>query len=350
MAMRDPILPVARAAEIEQPPALQPWLIHSLWGKAAVGLISGHPKLGKTWMGLDLAVSVASGTPCLGCFEVEQPGKVLVFLAEDSLMAVRSRIEALCAHRKIDIRGLDLYVITVAQLQLQMDSHAEALRQTVAELRPCLLLLDPLVRLHSLDENRSYEMSRLLDYFRAIQREFDVAVILVHHAGKKSRSHPGQAMRGTGDFWAWSDSSVYLTRKNDHIELVTEHRFAAATEPIALRLCSRQDGSATHLEVIDDVKAAPTQPTLPERIVQALCAQPNPVRRKTLREKLRINNQRLGEALTLLQQQGLIRRNSRGWILLQNRHNTPTPEARFSTNTPPTAASEDPARNLSLPF
>jgi len=325
-------LPVTRAAELDQTPAEQHWLIRSLWGQAAVGLISGHPKLGKSWMGLELAVSVASGTPCLGRFEVEQPGKALIYLAEDSLPAVRSRIEALCAHRDLDIRGLDLYVITANQLQLQIESHAQALLKTVERTRPRLLLLDPLIRLHRFDENRSYEMSGLLDFFRGIQRAFDVAVILVHHAGKKHRPHPGQALRGTGDLWAWSDSSLYLTRKDDHIVLVTEHRAAPAIEPVALRLSSRPDGSATHLELIDDASDSVSEPTLAERVVQALRGQQAPIRRDALRERLRVNNKRLGDTLSELEQQGRIRRENRGWICDVNEQVTPSADAAASSN------------------
>jgi hypothetical protein len=44
------------------------WLVHSLWPAGAVGMLGGSPKSCKTWLGLDLALSVASGTDCLGSF------------------------------------------------------------------------------------------------------------------------------------------------------------------------------------------------------------------------------------------------------------------------------------------
>ena len=46
------------------------------------------PKACKSWLGLEMAVSVASATPCLGTFPVREPGGVLIYLAEDSLEAV----------------------------------------------------------------------------------------------------------------------------------------------------------------------------------------------------------------------------------------------------------------------
>ena len=44
-----------------------------------------RPKCSKTWLGLDIALSVATGTACLGKYAVPQPGPVLVYLAEDAL-------------------------------------------------------------------------------------------------------------------------------------------------------------------------------------------------------------------------------------------------------------------------
>src|SRR5690606_28356362 len=87
-----PLLPTARVADLDEVGGPTPWLVRSLWSEQAVGFIAGTPKSCKSWLGLDLAISVASATPCLERFEVEQPGPTLVFLAEDSLHQVRRRI------------------------------------------------------------------------------------------------------------------------------------------------------------------------------------------------------------------------------------------------------------------
>jgi AAA domain len=46
------------------------------------GMLAMEFKGGKTWLMTDLAVSVASGTPWLGVFDVETPGPVLLFAGE----------------------------------------------------------------------------------------------------------------------------------------------------------------------------------------------------------------------------------------------------------------------------
>src|SRR5689334_6187516 len=45
-----------------------PWLIDQLWTAQAVGIIGGTPKSYKTWMALEMAVAVASGSACLSSF------------------------------------------------------------------------------------------------------------------------------------------------------------------------------------------------------------------------------------------------------------------------------------------
>jgi RecA-family ATPase len=148
-----PELPVARAADLEVASAEHQWLVRQIWTQQAVGIVGGVPKSCKSWLGLDLAVSVASSTPCLGRFAVDDPGTALVYLAEDALPLVRGRIADLCLHRGLALAALDLLVITAPSLRLDLPADQARLRATLARHKPRLLVLDPLVRLHRLDEN-----------------------------------------------------------------------------------------------------------------------------------------------------------------------------------------------------
>ena len=79
-------------------------------------------------------------------------------------------------------------------LRLDLESARQLLSNTVQSLRPTLLILDPLIRLHRLDENDASQVAGLLSFLRHLQREFQLAVLLVHHACKGSNSsRPGQA-------------------------------------------------------------------------------------------------------------------------------------------------------------
>jgi hypothetical protein len=316
MAMNLDTLPVQRVAELDCQPPEQTWLIQDLWGRDAVGIIGGPPKSCKSFLGLDMALSVASATPCLGHFPVQALGPSLVFLAEDSLPAVRARIEGLCAHRQLAIRDLDLYVITAPSLRLDQGPDQQRLQTLLSQLKPRLLLLDPLVRLHRLDENSAADISRLLGFLRDLQRTFDTAIVLVHHASKKQRAQPGQALRGSSDLHAFGDSNAYLARKNERLILTCEHRAARAPDPITLELVTTPQGQQAHLEV----RAEPSHDTaasLSQRALSVLQHAISPLSRKAIRDNLRVNNQRLGEALETLKQQGRAVLTDRGWVAVR---------------------------------
>ena len=63
-------LPVSHVADLAAADPTRRWLVDGLWSQAAVGIIGGPPKAAKSWMALDMAVSVASNTPCLDTFDV----------------------------------------------------------------------------------------------------------------------------------------------------------------------------------------------------------------------------------------------------------------------------------------
>ena len=234
-------LPTVPVHAIDPQPDAPQWLVRDLWTAAAVGVVAGSPKVGKSWFGLDLAVSVASGTPALGRFPVHATGPVLVYLAEDALPRVRDRVAHLCRHRGLDLARLDLHVVTADRLRLDTDRDQLALDQTVARIRPALLLLDPLVRLHSLDENSASDISSLLGFLRSLNRRYQLALVLVHHLAKRSRRNLGQSLRGSSDLHAWTDSACYLVRRaDDRLQLTVEHRSAPAPDP-GPRLRSNDD-------------------------------------------------------------------------------------------------------------
>lgn len=311
--MTVPPLPTTHIAAIVPRPTDDPWLVRSLWPASAVGLIGGPPKCAKTWLALDLALSVASNTPCLGTLTVETPGPVLLYLAEDSLQSARARVEGICEHRRIDLRRANLHLITVPSLRLDQDHDKQRLSATVEKVRPRLLLLDPFVRLHRSDENDSGAISAILADLRTLQRRFDVAVVLVHHARKNGRGPQGYALRGSGDFYAWGDAYAYLSRRDSAFRLALEHRSHPAADPFALKLVSRADGSATHLEIAGEhTSSAP--PSLEALAQSELAAAGAALTREQLRARLKVKNQRLGDALETLQRAGRITKTPQGWL------------------------------------
>jgi hypothetical protein len=322
-AEEESAFPAIRAAEIPLEASPRRWLIEGLWGAASVGIVGGTPKSLKTWASLEMAVSVATGTACLDRYPVLERGRVLLYLAEDSLPMVRERIGALANHRALTIDDLDVYVITTPAMRLDMVKDQVRLMKTAQVLKPRMLVLDPLIRLHRLNENAANEVSALLSYLRDLQRELDLALVLVHHTRKQLSpgDQGGQGLRGSGDFHAWADSSLYLRRSRGELILSAEHRAAPSPEPIAIRLVV-DDPAHPYLVAAEPSPGAREEATLSleTRLLETLSAESG-ITRAHLRDLLRVKNERLGLALGQLEVQGKIARHPDGWRL--NGHTDP---------------------------
>jgi hypothetical protein len=314
--------PTRRAAALETVPPERRWLIEGLWSAEAVGIVGGEPKCCKSFLALDTAVSVASGAPCLRRFKVAQQGTVLLFAAEDALHVVRSRLEGICASAGVALDDLPIEVITVPTVRLDLPDHQRRLGETVQAVQPRLLVLDPFVRLHRVDENAAAEVAPLLAYLREIQRQHGTAVVLVHHARKGAgRLRAGQALRGSSELHAWGDSNLYLRRKGDALVLSIEHR--AAPSPKDLHLALRDEGPATALHVVDapaaDERSEAAPPAPEARVLEALAAAEQAMSAHQLREASTLRSETFWRALGALVDAGRVRKVKRGYVLVEPR-------------------------------
>ena len=308
-------LPVQRASQLASTGPQTQWLVEGLWADQAVGILGGEPKCCKSFLALDVAVSVASGAPCLRHFPVRRTGPVLLFPAEDSLAVVRQRLAGIAAAAQVAFESLPVQVITAPALRLDTPADRQRLWHTVQNHQPILLILDPLIRLHRVDENDATQIATLLSYLRELQRQFHLAVLLVHHARKDSHAtRPGQALRGSSELHGWGDSNLYLRRKGSQLTLSTEHRAAPSQDQIPLQLAA--SGSDLALAVVEPRGVEVDAPATPlERVRQALAQSQEPVPVHALRKRCGIRTATLCAALNELSQRGEVHRDPRGYQL-----------------------------------
>ena len=309
------LLPVQRASQLAATGPQTQWLVEGLWSEQAVGILGGEPKCCKSFLALDVAVSVASGAACLRQFPVRRSGPVLLFPAEDSLAVVRQRLEGIAAAAQVPFAALPVEVITAPTLRLDLPADRLRLADTVQQLRPILLVLDPLIRLHRVDENDATQIAALLSYLRELQRQFQLAVMVVHHARKDSHaSRPGQALRGSSELHGWGDSNLYMRRKGAQLTLSTEHRAAPSQDHIPLQLT--QAGPALALAVLERPLAEPDAPPTPvARVRQTLAQLQTPAPLHHLRKLCGLRTAAVSAALTELSTQGEVVHDARGYQL-----------------------------------
>ena len=307
-------LPVQRASLLATTGPQTPWLIEGLWADQAVGILGGEPKCCKSFLALDIAVSVASGRPCLRQYPVPRPGHVLLFPAEDSLPVVRQRLEGIAAVAQVPFEALPVEVITAPSLRLDTPADRQRLANTVQHLQPRLLILDPLIRLHRVDENDATQIAALLSFLRQLQRQFQLAVLLVHHARKDSNSsRPGQALRGSSELHGWGDSNLYLRRRGSQLTLSTEHRAAPSQDHIPLHLA--QPGPTLAVVAATNALAEPPLESVAQRVRRLLTDLKAPISVQRLRQLCGLRTSTVCAALAQLSEQGVVGHDHRGYQL-----------------------------------
>ena len=310
-------LTTCRVAQIETTNQLS-WLIENLWLDNAVGLIGGEPKSYKSFAAMSLAVAVASGKPCFGHYNVKRQGPVILYSAEDSLAMVKDRIEGISAAMAADFDTLDLHVITTPKLRIDSDVDRRKMETLLQSLKPVLLVLDPFVRLHRVDENSSGEVAGVLSWLRDLQRQYCINIVMVHHARKRAgNERPGQSLRGSSELHAWGDSNLYLRRMTDedyYVDLTIEHRAAPSQGDIQLRLQTSDEKPYLVYEGGESSSRIPPSPE--ERIIDALQNHEGKISGESLRSACGMKSSTFWQALNQLVSQKVVTKTENNSYLL----------------------------------
>lgn len=210
---------------------------------------------GKTFLALDWACSIATGTAWQGKATLQ--GRVAYLLAERPTGLGR-RLRGWMEHAglgeteakaKLEAEGVDWLVFGQKRFPLDSDrdraelvqllknEFAQPDEQLPSHKQLSLLVLDPLVFFMDGSENETREMQRFVDGALELVREVGCSILLVHHEGKGNIQNILGA-RGSSALEAGMDSVVYLSPKgtNDISEMVvTKQREAPAIKPLFRR-------------------------------------------------------------------------------------------------------------------
>ena len=141
----------------------------------------------------------------------------------------------------------------------------------------------------------------------------------MHHARKGAGgARAGQALRGSSEFHAWTDSALYLRRFNDELSLTIEHRAEPSNGPIPIQLVAA--GAALALTTEPPPASPPPAdpdpaPTPAQRIEAALAELGAAVSISDLRRACRMRTQSLCDTLAELVRTGRVVKSGAGYRL-----------------------------------
>lgn len=162
----------------------------------------GQPGSGKTFIALELAMSVAMGRPFAGRQTRQGP---VVYVAAEGLSGLPNRLNAWCRHAGIERQGIDSFYCISDPISLPGTGHGFPINELIAVLEdkaPALIQFDTLsMCMAGADENQTQDMQRVVSAVKGIQRALPgTSVMLIHHTGKGGGKERGNsALRGAAD-------------------------------------------------------------------------------------------------------------------------------------------------------
>lgn len=177
--------------------------------ESRLSMIYGPGGLGKSYLALQIAVALTEEDQLLETFNPVDlinvindlprkiQSKVLYISMEDPESLIKWRIHRIKENRKY---GENLHIWSPEGMPVDF---LENLRKLQIEQKYRLIIIDPLISMiagSGFNENDNADMQNLISDIRSIAKDFNVAILLIHHTNKESRKEgefaSGTALRG----------------------------------------------------------------------------------------------------------------------------------------------------------
>jgi hypothetical protein len=242
--------------EIEGPDSI---IEGGLLPEEAVAVVGGISKLGKSVFVMNLGMCVSQGRPFLLQFNVPKREKVLYVQSEISPKSMQNRLRKMLGP---DTEEGWFFIYNVKGLLLHRQRDLDHLSDVVEAHQPKIVIIDPLYKFHTLDENKAGDMTKLLNCTDILISRHGVSLVIVHHHGKpaEGKREGAHQLRGSSIIADYGDSYFTLNRKSSreprsYIRLSFELRNDEDPAPMYLY----RDPETLWYEVLDEeVKGAVT--------------------------------------------------------------------------------------------
>jgi hypothetical protein len=184
------------------------WLIKSLIPRAELVVMFGASGSGKSFMALDLAAAIASGTNWRG---LRTKKGTVVYIAAEGAGGFRNRLKAYSMSFGVPLEDLDIHVIAAAPNFLNKQDALD-LAAAIVHLNPILVVVDTWAQTTAgANENSGEDMGMALSHCRGIYRATKATVMLIHHSGKNAAA----GARGWSGLRAAADAEMEILRADD---------------------------------------------------------------------------------------------------------------------------------------
>jgi len=146
-------------------------------------LLAGPSKAGKSFLLINLAISIAEGVDWIG-LKCKQ-GRVCYVNLELDQASCYARFKAIYERRGLDTEGLNnIDIWNLRGHAATMDRLAPIMINRFKNRGYVAVIIDPIYKVITGDENNATEMGRFCSYFDQVAASMDVSVVYCHHHSK----------------------------------------------------------------------------------------------------------------------------------------------------------------------
>jgi len=196
-----------RFSEVD--PVAVRWLWYPYIPLGKITLLEGDPGLGKTYLSLALAASVSKGYGLPGKTTRSDPGRTIIFTAEDDIAdTLRPRMD----RTNGTVPDLTLIYAFKDVLTLSTNSGLSDMTYILNFIKPTLVILDPLVAYmgSEVDLNRANETREVMADLKELAEKFSCAIVPIRHLTKGARDQVIYRGIGSIDIIAAARSALLI--------------------------------------------------------------------------------------------------------------------------------------------
>lgn len=197
------------------------WRVRGILPVGALSMVYSPQEQGKTFFALDIALSVATGTP-FQSREVRQ-GPVVYVLGEGR-GGLRQRIEAWKKEHGVTDIEAAFFLLDGVQFRNRTDAVALFDAINALNVKPAMIIVDTFARSAvGVDENNAKDVGEWIEGVRVFQQWFDdVDLLVVHHAQKGGNDGGAVRERGSSAFIGATDTVIRLKRADKKVTVTCE--------------------------------------------------------------------------------------------------------------------------------
>jgi hypothetical protein len=187
-----------------------------------LSMLVGKPKIGKSWLALDLCIAVASGRYCLGDKRPTQ-GDVLYAALEDNPRRLQRRIDKLLS--PVSAQWPERLTLVTSWRRLD-NGGADDIRDWIESMpEPRVVILDTLAGVKPIKTQQGYQEDYAsLEALHRLANEKGVAIIVLHHQRKMEAEDPLDTVSGTLGLAGCADTVLVLSRSSQGTTLYVRGR------------------------------------------------------------------------------------------------------------------------------